>query len=198
MGSRKDEHRQGVVVSTEDELEGYWRDLRVKAVEVSSKKTSLEQMLDAAAAATLTDLQEWQKTPDFNSGNGTSGQIAKSVVRGLRSFMGNWYEAQKKQDLGILIEIILEGQDVSVEDLKGFVRALPRSIINRILGELQGQATGLHALLSIEALHRDGSLRNDYTLRIDMNKKLVVSFHPKQEDGSLTFTLQELFPGPNL
>lgn len=198
MAPREDEHHQGVIVSTDDELEVYWRDLRLSTVEVSSQKTPLEQMLDAAALATFESLRTTYKSKGFTGGNLNEPEfLAKVVVTAVRQFMSNWYEAQKKQDLGVLVEIILEGQDVSVEDLKGFVRALPRSIVNRILGELRGQATGLHALLSIEALHRDGSLRDDYTLRIDMNKKLVVSFHPKQEEGSLSFTLQELFAGPD-
>lgn len=179
------------------DLEEYWRDLRAPTVEVSSRNTQLEGLLDQASVATVADLRAFLSTPEAYGRGGTNELILQMSARAARIFMSHWYEAHKKQDIGILIEIILEGQDAPVEEVKGFVRALPRSIINRILGELKGQATGLHALFSVEAHWRDGTLEEDFTIRKGMDGKIVVSFHPKESPEPLSFVLSNLFQGPN-
>jgi hypothetical protein len=117
----------------------------------------------------------------------------------MQTFMARWYEHQKHYDLGYLMEVILESQkDMPLDDIKGFIRALPVGILSRLLNQSKGQMTGLHALLSLEVKRRSREL-NDYEIRFDPDHRLVVSFSPpdhRVRDGeALTFALREIFNG---
>ena len=84
-------------------------------------------------------------------------------------------------------------------EVKGFLRTLPRTLIDRILERLidnnGSRGTGLQALLTLEALYRDSDLDHDYELERDSNGKLVISFQldRHRNDGPVSFRLRELF-----
>ena len=103
-----------------------------------------------------------------------------------QAFVHALVDEQKKQDSTVLIQLFLESAtSLAPDDLRGFLRALPRDMINRILIGLESQPhTGLQALLSIEALWRDRSLDRDYEIRREPDGKLVVSFFPSEAPGA--------------
>lgn len=182
-------------ITSFDDFADYWADLRPEIRVRPTQKATVESDLEAVSASTLKKLTE--HLVPLQGHPLTTELLAQTVVTGLRMFMSEWYENQRKHDLGVLLEIILDGQkDLPIEEIRGFIQALPRRLIDRILKELRGQATGLHALLSLEVRRRDGLLR-DYTLSYDADKRVVVTFVPMDNQNpnrdAITFTLREIF-----
>ncbi|MFA6359070.1 MAG: hypothetical protein WCY09_10530, partial [Candidatus Omnitrophota bacterium] len=106
---------------------------------------------------------------------------------------------QRKKDASVLIQLFLEVPSMPALEVKEFLRALPRTIIDRILARLidsnGSRGTGLQALLTLEALYRDSNLDHDYTLERDAEGKLIISFQldKHRDDGPVSFRLRELF-----
>lgn len=180
-------------MTEELDLEAYWDDLRVK----QSNESEINAGLQAATARATADLAAQFK--QFEGKTLMADDFAKIVGTGLQLFMKHWYEELRHQDSASLVGLVLGGQDLSAEEMKGFLRALPLSLLKRIAkqGLIGGLASGVHALLAVEADFRENGGR-DFELRRDgLDGKLAVTVYPARLMGApMTFKLDEKFEVP--
>lgn len=176
------------------DLEAYWDDLRVKR---SNGGSEINAGLHSAATKATADLAAQFR--QYEGKTLTGDDFAKIVGSGLQLFMRHWYEELRRQDSASLVGLVLGGQDMTPEELKGFIRALPLSLLKRIAKEglVGGLASGTHALLAVEADFRENAGR-DYELRRDgLDGKLLVTMYPARLNGApLSFKLDEKFEVP--
>lgn len=177
-----------------NELEEYWRDLRVGKIAVTPSADGPETVIDRAVAKFQMALPDLLREAQFANNATGLGPLTNLLTESLRFFALSLYEEQRKQDVSLLIQLFLEGSaNIGAEDLKGFLRALPRSVLDRVLNHTEGSRSGLHALLSLEVLFQDGMLEKDFEVRRDHEEKLVVTFYPKEVPEPVSFRLRELF-----
>ena len=181
------------MIDTKD-LEEYWRDLRIGKVEITPEAEGPESIIERATLRAQDELEVFiadLKLPaDFRDPK-NMGALITGCFRILAMAL---YEEQKKQDVSLLIQLFLEGTaNLAADEIKGFLRAIPRVTVNSLLSRMGNSRSGLHALLSLEALFRDRSLERDYEIRRDHEGKLVVTFYPKEVPEAVSFRLRELF-----
>lgn len=187
-------------IVTFHDLELYWADLRPYRVEVSVNQTPVDKQLAAVREEALQAAVKHIRTSCADLQLRDPEAIAALVLDVVFLVMSRWYEHMKHHDLGYLIEVILESQhDLPLSDVKGFIRALPMTILSRLLNESKGPMTGLHALVACEVRRREGSL-SDYDIRVDGARRLIVTFMPPQgaqglSREPLTFALRDIFSG---
>lgn len=160
------------------DLEEAWQDVRpTHLIQVVKKDPlDLKTALDVAAEKALFKLK-----PEFDKHSGenfTSELMSQLITKGVRTFLDCWFDELKSYDLAGLVEIILEGQNMTTDELQDFVRAIPQSLLERICASSIGAtATGVHALMGVENARRTGRLGpDDYTLKRDLDGVLKVSF----------------------
>lgn len=178
----------------DDDLEAYWADVRPqKLVEVvRTRGSDLDGMMQLAAEQTIFDLtHDIRKKHDQKPI--TAEILADIVATGVRTFMVKWREALTNQNLTGLIEIVLEGQQLTAEEMQGFVRALPKSILERIASSAVGSATGTHALMSLEFIRRESGL--NYHLGTTGARIWAEFSHPRTKE-TVRFFLDETFRLP--
>jgi len=90
----------------------------------------------------------------------TDGYLVDSV----QIFMDEWFQCLRSQDRAGLVEAIIEGQNMSSSEIRGFVRALPMTFLVRVSEAALSGAKGIHALLSVECNRRTGVVR-DYEIK---------------------------------
>jgi len=184
--------------SVEDQdLESYWKELRnqpERKIRLAGKATDFREGLEAARLKASYDI-----ATKFAARAGqpvTVELLGEIIAHGIETFMTHWYEDLRKREPATLVEVVLEGQNLRPEELKAFVRALPNTLIERILevGAMGSTGSGIHALLAVEAHFRANKGR-DYELRRDMlDNKLIVTAYPARLAGeALTFKLDETF-----
>lgn len=183
----------------DDSLESFWKDLRPVGprppveglITVNSGKvTDLDASLELACEKTTRDLAQ-----QFRHYSGlilTSDMLAEIVSNGVRTFMNSWREGLKSHDLAGLIELVLAGQDLPLDDLRGFVRALPLTLLERVAHSAVGSASGVHGLMAIEHARRSGRLR-EYTLGQDSGRLYAEFSHQGSE---VRFFLDDEFQLP--
>jgi len=135
-----------------DEILIDWDAVRKKsAIRITSTRSSdLESMLDLACEKTIFDLKQV-----FRKHALPPEAIQEIVTEMVRRFTGHWKEALEGQNLAGLIEIVLEGQNLSPKDLKEFLATLPNIFIERICDSaIGGHASGIHAVIAIEKARR--------------------------------------------
>lgn len=170
------------------DLESCWRDLRPHAFVEKEPTSKFKESLKDAYERSNERLVEELK--------GHQGQtvtvelLAKIVSKGVSLFMQEWQEGLRRQNLAGLIEIILEGQDLTASEMHEFVRALPYSLLERICKSAVGSATGIHGLMAIEYAHRNRSIRH-YGVVQD-GARTYVAF-TNLEGVPVTFYLDEKF-----
>jgi len=192
----------------DDTLESFWQDLRPVnlaprqpeegLIKVhSGRVTDLDASLEMACAKATQELGTL-----FARHRGVSMThelLAEVVATGVKVFMEKWREGLKGADLAGLVEIVLEGQNLPLEELRGFVRALPTPLLERVAKSALGTASGTHGLMAIEHARRNGSLR-DYTLGQDSGKLYAEFTHPRepggQEGETIRFYLDDEFHVP--
>lgn len=147
----------------DEDLESYWKDIRRHPVIVtaSDRPADLQGQLLLASEKAGFDLAH--KFKEFNGQPVTPELMAKIVAEGIRSFMDKWYEGLRKQNVSGLVEIVLEGQgnQLTPEEMRGFVQALPASLIDKVVESAMGSATGVHALIALEKHRRAGRANYD-------------------------------------
>lgn len=186
---------------TNDDIVSYWADVRPSCVTITSAhQPTIETQLGDVSKRAETRLLTWFKNVIPGGTQLTPELFSSAISQGVRLFMEEWYDEARKHGIGDLIEVVLDSdRDIPILELRGFVRALPRTTIDRVLRSAAGQARGLHALLACEAKRRDGEL-DDYELTRDQSGRLVVSFIPHDEGrnpnrDAIVFTLREIFAG---
>jgi hypothetical protein len=178
----------------DDDLEDYWSDLQKKQIiqVVSGRASDLKSQLEMASAKTAFDmtpmLAEYANRPL------DSETLSKMITKTVETFMLKWYEGLRGQNLSGLIELVLEGQDLSVEELRGFMRALPVTLLRRILDSAIGatgtSGTGIHALMAVEMHLRQRGIP-DYTLT-RIGGRLHIEFTDPKRDALISFFLDEM------
>ena len=176
----------------EDDLESYWKLLRpAPCIKVASGKVSnLSEGLELAALkAERALLRELDKDP----GKLTFTPIPELVSICIQTLLKGWLDGIHGHGPASLVEILLEDQRLPPGELKGFVRALPQSLILRILqGAPHDVASGIYALLAVEAHFRKTAER-DYELRRNGSGVLIVTLEPTETDKAVVFQLDENF-----
>ena len=155
-----------------------------------ASKVAQQKVLDAIAETSKSELAK-RLREEFPPGSPlTQENMAHMIALGVKLFMESWLETLKSSDLAGLIELVLEGQDLSPEEVKGFVRALPTSMIDRIVGSALGTASGAHALFALESHRRKGSLGKDYEILKLQNGRLAIQL-PLEGDNMAVIHLND-------
>jgi len=177
-----------------DDFESCWAELREKSPirVVTTKASDLRSQMEIACAQTSFELAQHLKTLQGKSladPQVLSDLVSKAVV----TFMEKWHAALRGQNLAGLIELVLEGQDLTPNEMRGFIQALPESLLNKVVESAIGTATGVHALMALEVHLRARSIR-DYTLGKE-SLRTYVEFHDPGHNAMVRFYLDDLVEG---
>jgi len=178
-------------MATDEELEDVWNEVRPsKAIKVvRNHPLNIHEALKVASAKTTFKMQP--RIQELDGKHTTIEILAELIVATVKTFLECWLEELKGHDLAGLLSIILEGQDMTPDELKEFVEAIPISLLERICASSVGAyATGVHALMGIEVVRRLGRLR-EYKLKKDIDGVLIVSF--QDDDRMVEVRLDEHF-----
>ncbi len=184
----------------DDDLESYWKDVQAAAPlkRVTGNSTPIYVAFEAAAAKAREDMAK--ESARFLNQPLTPEALSAMISVGLQKFLSRWYEELRTVDFSTLIAVILEGKDVPLPELKEFVRALPGTLLERLVGPerqetLPTRTGAIHALLAIEYHFRKNriTMQRDYELRRDLtDDMLTVTLYPAS-GGEITFRLDEKF-----
>lgn len=179
----------------QDELESYWTEVRdlPKITIASGRAANLREVLEVSALKTLASLpnalRDYQdKVLTLEGLHGLARVVLDTVLK-------NWLRDVGGFDSASLIEVVLAGQSLPLNELKAFVRALPETLLNRTVeqGSIGSKGTGIFALLAVEWFFRQNKGR-DYELSRDNDGVLLVRTWPAQLNGQpLSFRLDEKF-----
>jgi hypothetical protein len=176
------------------DLQACWKELRPASpvTLVSTRVSDIKSQLLIVAAKASFDLRKYA---DRYQGKPFTGEVLADVTsKGVELFMQRWFDHLRSQDLAGLIEVVLEGQQLSPVEMKGFLTALPASLLDRIVTASVGTVTGVHALIAFEHHRRVSEIR-DYTLSKEGMRTKVSFFDPKRQI-MVDFYLDEAFEGP--
>ena len=194
-----------------EEIEEFWDAIRLERIQVKpiEEDSGPESVISDAIAEMVVKFPSTMYTkcnqaldhlaPDPNSRGNFVYYLTQILTEFSRELLKTLMVEQRKKDSSVLIQLFLEVPSMPAVEVKEFLRALPRSIIDRILARLiesnGSRGTGLQALLTLEALYRDSDLDHDYVLEIDSDGKLIISFQldRHRNDGPISFRLRELF-----
>jgi hypothetical protein len=184
-------------VAEDNDLESYWAEVRQaprSITLVTGRVGNVREGLELAALKTSHDLSEKFKA---SVGKPIDLDFLTSLVAdGVGMFLKHWCEDLRHRDTASLVEVVLEGRMLPIDELKAFVRALPKTLLDRVLkeGGFGTTGSGIHALLAVEWHFRERSGR-DYELRRDpTDDKLVITAYPSSLNGAaVTFRLDEKF-----
>jgi hypothetical protein len=184
---------RNVATQDESDLETFWQDLRGKQqpslVISGDKPKDYTFALEEAALKAEFDLQAEIAAMGANPVL-TSDLLAKLVTKGIKHFIRHWYAAYRNQDVAGLVEFMMDGLNLPTDELKGLMRAMPRSLIDRVVSGVDGTGSGIHALFALEWHFRERNLREDYELyRDDECLKVRVI----RDGQAITITLAEKF-----
>lgn len=177
-------------MSDHDDLEAYWGDIvaaqRGPIIEASDRPGNLKGSLELAAAKAKWDLHR------------KHGNDNAALDDAIQTFIDYWRGDLLARGPGGLIELVLEDYKLPIEELRAFVKALPSSLLRRIIdsGAASDKAKGIHALMSVEHLWRTQrqAFRQDYSLSRGEDGIMIVVVHPAGEGASsVTFRLDETF-----
>jgi hypothetical protein len=182
------------------DFESFWADLRPKKRLptkdeiriVSGKAADLGDMLEETCVKVASELtRKYQK----HHGESLTVEILTDIVStGVRTFMERWHESLRRQNLTGLIEFVLEGQSLTPQEMTGFVRALPMSLLERICNSVVASASGIHGLMAVEHARRRGIIRS-YVLQPKDWGKIEVEFI-NRDGQKVSFYLDEGFDLP--
>ena len=171
----------------DDDLDSYWDDLRKPSLVqlVTNKPSNLREAAETAALKAEQNLTKYVKDhPEL--------QPVDLVPLALRMILDCWYKDLAKRGSGDLLELVLADHRIPVDELEAFLKALPGSLIERILKQdALRAATGTHAMIAIEHVHRrDG---RKYKLSRGSDGVLVVALLATKDQGTVEFRLDENF-----
>jgi hypothetical protein len=180
------------VTDDADDLEECWREIRPQpnVQIITTQPSRLRDALELACETTAFDLA--QECRDLHGKLLTPEDLGTIVSKAVRLFMTRWYEGLRSQNLAGLIEIVLEGQDLSPSEMTAFVRALPTKLIEKIADSAVGSGTGVHGLMGVEHARRNGALR-DYSIGRDPGSDNRVYVRFRRGDRDVEFFLDEHF-----
>lgn len=177
------------------DLQESWKELRgpKSPIEIiTNRATDLKSQVTIAAAKASAKLAKYTNDK-YNQEPVTGELLADVATKGVELFMEQWLDVLKSRDLAGLIEVVLEGQQLSPEEMKGFLRSLPDSLLNRIVDSSYGSVTGTHALIAFEKHRRVRGIA-DYSL-FKEGQRTKVSFLDPVRMLQVEFYLDEAFEG---
>jgi hypothetical protein len=177
-----------------EDLQEHWKALRPQSsiVLVSGRASDMRSHMEMAAAKAIAKLTKY--TNDKHKNAPITGEVLADItVKGVSLFMEEWNNSLKSQNLAGLIELVLEAQDLSPAEMRGFLQALPISLIDRMLKSSIGTVPGVHALVALEK-HMRTRLIRDYTLSKE-GLRIKVDFIDPVRNLPLSFYLDEAFQG---
>jgi hypothetical protein len=185
------------VVLDIQEVESFWDAVRVRSIKIQPVEQEDEgpEVIINRALAVVTEKFPAIMDRDFLGASLTSEVLTRVLTAFAREMLTALFEQQRKSDSSVLIQLFLEVPSMSPIEVKAFLRTLPREFVNRILLRLEknDKKTGLQALLSVEAMYRDQLLHQDYEVERTSEGTLVVTVHPENQGGALSFRLREMF-----
>jgi hypothetical protein len=187
---------QACEISSMGDIEKFWNAVRVHRIEVSPEAKGPESVIDLALERLKTELP--QKLDDYLTKKfDDPGVITNVIVDASRILLHALFDEQQKQDVSLMIQLFLEVPGKPPTDIKDFLRAIPRTLLNKILLRMErsSQQCGLQMMLSLEALFRDHELHQDYEVTKDSSNRLQIIFYPKEHSGPLSFRLRDMFTG---
>lgn len=157
-----------------DELESYWEDIaaakRSPILVITGRVGDAKGALELASAMTSTIMQ--RRYP--GGGN--------FIEETIKTFVEQWRMDLLTRGPGGIVELVLEDAKLTIDELKAFIRALPATLVQRIIdnGAASASAKGIHALMSIEHLWRTqrSAFRRDYLLGRHEDGTLMVTVYP--------------------
>lgn len=170
---------------TEDDLEDDWALLRRTSPIrlITGRGGDTAGQIEFVATTTMADLTKEVNLKYHN--HPVTGELLSDVaLMAVSRFLKNWHAHLKGLNLPGLIEIVLEGQDLSPEEMKGFMKAIPTSLLRRIAESAVGSASGTHGLVAVEFAQRQGRIAS-YT--IDKRQDRVCVEFQKGADTVLFF-----------
>lgn len=179
----------------DDDLEAYWGEIRpespIKVIRLD-KPSRIEDAMAYASETAAHDLAT--ECQHFLDQPMTPEILGTIVAKGIRLFMERWVKTLRGQDLAGLIEIVLEGQDLSPHEMKNFVQSLPTRLIQRMAEASigSGSGTGIHGLIGVEAARREGRVP-DYSIGRDPGSDNRVYVRFQREGRDIEFFLDEYF-----
>jgi hypothetical protein len=155
------------------DLEEYWQDVRpMPFISGSESASKLKESLDVAYEKANERMGTLLKESKYRNAALTGELFAEIISKGVAFFMEEWHEGLRNQNLAGLIEIVLEGQDLTPSEMEEFVRALPGSLLERICKSATGTASGIHGLMAMEFARRNNHIR-DYSVLQDGGRAYV-------------------------
>jgi hypothetical protein len=183
-----------------EDIERFWNAVRVHRVEALPESKGPESVIDAAIdrlKSELPKILEGYFSTNLNDPSEQRLVFTNAIADSFKILLHALVEEQQKQDISVVIQMYLEGSGMSPVEIKEFLRALPRTLINKILLRMDRnkQQCGLQMMLSLEALFRDKELHQDYEVTKEGTNRIVVIFYPKDNTGPLSFRLRDMFTG---
>lgn len=184
------------VTPRDEDLEDFWSDLKNKpkpGLVTLAQHGSLEGTLDFACNKTLHDIRaKYEPIMDAKTWGGLLNAL-RDIIRRLKAHIEADFRARGPAGL---VELVLTDTSLSIEELRGFVRALPEALLKRICeqGAASSSARGIHALMSFEWHYRQnrGRFMGDYVLIRGGDGVLEASIHPTG-GAPIVFRLDDSF-----
>lgn len=178
------------MTADEDDLDDDW-DVFLKDIPIP-EEYPFKKDLDEAAEVTKKEIIAFVDGLGHQPLNGeTFGNI---IAKAVHVFLACLQDRLKRKDLVGLIGVVLEGQGLNPEELKGFVRALPDKMIDRMVTSVLTSASGIQALLAIEWHFREGNLLADYSLGVTALGRMYAKI-PQPNDEEIVLFLDDQFDG---
>jgi hypothetical protein len=178
------------------DLEAAWKDIRPDLEVKDVASDEFEKAIKAASDQAAEDLRKscW----DLKGVPISDESLAEITGKAVRFFMQNWLKDLRSKGVEGILPFMVEGLSLTPAEMKMFVRALPDSIIYKVVEGAYGRATGVHALFSLEEhWRRRHNLTHDYVInhRADgVYVEFIVPSHEEGEDDKLIeFKLDERF-----
>lgn len=178
-------------MSDDDGLEDYWEAVQSRHLikVVRNRAADFREQLELASAKAAFEMQ--QVAAEYVNRPLDPATLSKLLAQAVKIFMEKWYEGMRGQNLAGLLELVLEGQDLSLPELKGFVQALPATMLDRVVQSAVGSTgSGVHLILAMELHMRKRNIR-DYTLGREAGRLFIEFIDPKR-DAHIKFFLDEV------
>lgn len=177
-------------MSDDDNLEDYWEAVQSRHLikVVRDRAADFREQLEIASAKAVFEMQTMSK---YVNQPLDAANLSKLLADAIKIFMEKWYEGMRGQNLAGLLELVLEGQDLPLSELKGFVQALPVSMLERVVRSAVGSSgSGIHLVMAMELHMRQRNI-TDYTLDREAGRLFIEFVDPKR-DAHIKFFLDEV------
>jgi hypothetical protein len=180
-------------MSEELDLESCWQDIRHNPFDKVPDPTKFQDSLKKAYERSSERIAEYINKNHHHAQ--LTGEVFATIIgQAISIFMEEWHNGLREENLAGLVELILEGQELTASEMNDFVRALPYSLLERICKSAVKSATGIHGLMAIEYARRNRTIPH-YGI-IQDGSRAYVEF-TEANGRQVKFYLDEKFEVPN-